>query len=303
MQKHMLERETILIVALGLGVLTGWLSSAEAVIIIKIADVQNGVAVVQGSKAAANAPIWWEDALVTQANKGGNFAFQGPVPADCVGSLAEGNPPGAAIDVALAHCPPVSSAPAPVPPTGQTQCWDAAGMEIPCAGTGQDGAIQAGVPVPSPRFTDQGNGTVLDNLTGLIWLKQADCFPGDGNGLTWTGALQAANALASPSCGLSDGSVEGNWRLPNRNEFQSLLDLGFAVPPISNAAGTGKWAEDNAFLGVQMSSYWTSTTIPTTISSPENAARAWNVHLADGQTTGTPKGSISGHVWPVRGPE
>jgi hypothetical protein len=40
---------------------------------------------------------------------------------------------------------------------------------------GDDGDIQAGVPFPIPRFTDQGDGTVKDNLTHLIWLKNANC--------------------------------------------------------------------------------------------------------------------------------
>src|SRR5215510_3669335 len=60
-----------------------------------------------------------------------------------------------------------------VPQTGQTRCLDAAGSPINCAGTGQDGAIQAGVPSPSPRFSDMNDGTVKDNLTNLIWLKNA----------------------------------------------------------------------------------------------------------------------------------
>jgi len=121
MPKHMLPLGAVLIVVLGLCGLTGLLSSAEAVITIKSASVQNGVAVVEGGNAARSASMYWEGALVTQANNGGNFAFQGFVPADCVGSLHEGDP-AAAIAVALANCGPVSEAPAPVPQTGQTQC-------------------------------------------------------------------------------------------------------------------------------------------------------------------------------------
>jgi hypothetical protein len=165
MQKHMRNLEVVLMVVLGLCVLAGVRSSAEAVIVVRSAAVQNGVAVVEGGNAARGAPISWEGALVTQANNGGNFAFQGVVPADCVGSLHEGNP-AAAIDVALANCGPVSEAPAPVPQTGQTASYAA----------GDDGDIQAGVPWPVPRFTDNGNGTVRDNLTGLIWLKNASCL-------------------------------------------------------------------------------------------------------------------------------
>jgi hypothetical protein len=32
-----------------------------------------------------------------------------------------------------------------------------------------------GVAWPNPRFTDNSDGTVTDNLTGLIWLKNANC--------------------------------------------------------------------------------------------------------------------------------
>ena len=41
---------------------------------------------------------------------------------------------------------------------------------------GDDGDLQKGVMWPVPRFTDNGSGTVTDNLTGLIWLKDANCF-------------------------------------------------------------------------------------------------------------------------------
>jgi hypothetical protein len=192
MQKHLLRWESMLMMALGLWILMGWLSSAEAVITIKSAEVVNGAAVVQGGNAARGADIFWEGVQVTQANNGGNFAFQGEVPTDCVGRLEDGVPADA-VDVALANCTPVppSEFPAPVPQTGQTQCWDAAGSPITCEGTGQDGDIQAGVDWPSPRFTDQGNGTVQDNLTGLIWLKESLC----ADLQRWPDAMALANAL------------------------------------------------------------------------------------------------------------
>ena len=61
-----------------------------------------------------------------------------------------------------------------LPKTGQTTCWDTIGNVIPCPGTGQDGEIQAGVAWPSPRFNDNGNGTVTDKLTGLMWTQNAN---------------------------------------------------------------------------------------------------------------------------------
>jgi hypothetical protein len=63
-----------------------------------------------------------------------------------------------------------------LPKTGQTTCYDSDGNVISCEGTGQDGDIRAGVAWPTPRFTDNRDGTMSDNLTGLMWLKDADCF-------------------------------------------------------------------------------------------------------------------------------
>ena len=168
---------------------------------------------------------------------------------------------------------------ADVPKTGQTLCWNESGTVIDCSGTGQDGAFQNGVSV-SPRFTDNVNGTVKDNLTGLIWLKNANCFGYQ----TWTSALSVSNTLASGSCGLTDGSAAGDWRLPNRKELESLLDLGrsnFALPP------------GHPFSDVQCCSYWSSTSLP------DFPCTAWSVDLSYG-TVDIGGKTAPYHVWPVR---
>ncbi|HOP46380.1 MAG TPA: DUF1566 domain-containing protein [Desulfobacteraceae bacterium] len=73
----------------------------------------------------------------------------------------------------------------------------------------------------TPRFTDNGNGTVTDNMTGLIWMKNARCTEFYFNDTTgknqrnWNNALTAANNLSAGYCGLTDGSSSGDWRLPN----------------------------------------------------------------------------------------
>jgi hypothetical protein len=160
--------------------------------------------------------------------------------------------------------PPAVAKPALVEVTGQTECFDTSGNLIDCssaAGTGQDGDIQAGVPFPTPRFIDRGNGTVKDNLTNLIRLKNANCST--INPANWATALSNANSLANGQCGLSDGSVAGDWRLPNVKELQSLIDFGFSNPALSNAAGTAKWTEGNTFSGVLSTPYWSSTTART----------------------------------------
>ncbi len=122
--------------------------------------------------------------------------------------------------------------------------------------TGDDGTWQKGASV-SGRFVDNGNGTVTDRLTGLIWLKEAQCttfFSGDVTGTnnrSWAPAIAAANQLASPYCGLSDGSKAGDWRLPNRKELISLIDDARFQPALPI----------DCPLVLPNAYYWSSTTV------------------------------------------
>jgi uncharacterized protein DUF1566 len=183
---------------------------------------------------------------------------------------------------------------APVPETGQTECWETnlttlTSTLIACAGTGQDGESQAGVPLPTPRFVKNDNGTVTDRLTGLIWLQQANCF----GAVLWPDALMAAKSLASGDCELTDGSQEGDWRLPNARELHSLINFDF-VPTLSNTTGTAPWTDGDPFFAVQLAGYWSSTTVP---GSPYGALA---VQMASGQISGGIKRDPV-YVWPVRG--
>jgi hypothetical protein len=170
------------------------------------------------------------------------------------------------------------------------------------------------------RFVDCGNGTIRDMNTGLIWLKDASCADmpeTDASGLAadWDGAKAAAAALKDGICGLADGSVPGQWRLPEIGEFcsedsptptagecpaasatDSLLNTNFSPFALSNAAGLGGWTTDgDAFVGVQ--------TLPSAIiwSATEMVDPfAWAVSFATGSVDFHPKGT-GGFVWPVRG--
>jgi hypothetical protein len=133
------------------------------------------------------------------------------------------------------------------------------------------------------RFTDNGDGTVTDNVTGLIWLQDASGFGPDFT--AWPVALTFANSLSSGECGLTDGSVEGDWRLPNVNELHSLIDPRQSNPALS--AG-------HPFSGVQSRQHWTSTTLDV------GTASAWLVDLNNGWVNYNFKGGAS-YVWPVRG--
>jgi hypothetical protein len=189
-------------------------------------------------------------------------------------------------------------APARVGETGQKTCHDEAGTVIACAGTGQDGDIQPGVAWPEPRFVDNTDGTVTDMLTGLVWLKNANCATG---AMTWQTGLDFANSLYDGSvghnggdCGLTDTSVAGAWRLPSVNELQSLIDYEYFSPALSNAAGTGQWTEGDVFAGVQSSVYWSSTSFAL------YSSVAWGVYLAPGLVYSYDKADAY-DVWPVRG--
>ena len=106
---------------------------------------------------------------------------------------------------------------------------------------GDDGDIQAGVGITYLRFRDNGDGTLTDTMTGLVWMKAADCIDG-----TWADAVAQAQALGNGTCGLTDGSKPGDWRMPNRSEMQSLEDR-----MVNNEAdfmnATYVWRSDAAF--------------------------------------------------------
>ncbi len=158
---------------------------------------------------------------------------------------------------------------------------------------GEDGALQKGVAWPNPRFTDNSNGTVTDNLTGLIWLKNAnagnDCAGADVGTETWANALASAAA-----CNTAAYAGYTDWRLPNVREMQSLIHYGFYNPAVPNTAGTGQWTAGYPFTGVQSNFYWTSTTYAGLYSS------AWTVYLLDAAVAAYDK-SNTFYVWPVRG--
>ena len=140
---------------------------------------------------------------------------------------------------------------------------------------GSDASLQLGAPLASPRFIDNGDGTLHDTVTGLTWLKQADCIQ-----QTWSGALGAVNALASGQCGLTDGSTAGQWRLPNRNELLSLSDRAPTFPQASyfnGQAGSGPAVTGPVIFGnfIVSEYYWTST------SYAPDTTQAWTVYSCD----------------------
>ena len=153
---------------------------------------------------------------------------------------------------------------APVPRTGQITSYR----------DGDDGSYQMGVPWPAPRFTDHGDGTVTDNLTGLMWTKSANI---DGE-KTWNDAIDWCNTLTHG--GHSD------WRLPNRRELLSLLDKEEYGPELPDG---------HPFTNVQNSDYyWSSSTYAS------STGESWFVHIGYGYSWYDDKTDTS-YAWAVRG--
>jgi len=192
------------------------------------------------------------------------------------------------------------------PKTGQARS-DAAG---------DDGALLKGVDWPVPRFTahvdnngdgdctDEGetcNGTVTDNLTGLIWLRNVNC---PNSVRDWSTALSDVTQLNTngtmngSNCGdtSNGGSHQTDWRLPNVRELRSLIHYGVISPAVPNTAGTGQWTtEGDPFTGVTSSYYWSATTYTGDMSN------AWIVSFYDGHDLPALKTREEFYVWPVRG--
>ena len=171
--------------------------------------------------------------------------------------------------------------------TGQTRCYDTAGIEIVCTGSGQDAELRSGAPIPTPRFLDNANGTVTDRLTGLIWLKNANCAVVSPK--TFDDALTSVATLASGACGLSDGSKAGEWRVPNRTELLSLIDRSKSNPALLIG---------HPFDNVVNDMYRTSTSY-----AGGSGNMAWTVHLGGGFANGYYGNGYKNNlisVWPVR---
>ncbi len=175
--------------------------------------------------------------------------------------------------------------------TGQTKCYDELGQTITCAGTGLDGELQAGVAWPVRRFTIQGDGAVLDNLTHLEWTRYThtpgpgSCNP--GGQLTWLEALDYVKCLNGAGyLGHSD------WRLPNRKELLSLVDFSRHHPALPSG---------HPFADMQIGAeYWTSDTYYECEGYQNAYAFEW--YMVEGNSGGMNKGEGTfDYAWPVRG--
>jgi len=195
-----------------------------------------------------------------------------------LGNLFLGKPP---------QLPPLcASSRTGLPDTGQNQCFDCEGNSVPCKScvgepracqgfdepflSLQDSMQRTGCANDASRFTDNGDGTVTDNCTGLQWLQDTGETPDDNldghpDPVTWCKAMEFCQDLVF--AGHSD------WRLPNVRELQSLVDYGRLAPMI---APEFQLAGNPTAEGQSVYDYWTST------SWIEQPKRAFGVNFSFG---------------------
>ena len=178
--------------------------------------------------------------------------------------------------------------------TGQAGCYDANGTGISCAGTGQDGEFQKGL---VRRYTDNGDGTITDTKTGLMWEKKDDNNVGGihdkDNMYPWAPAFSVFIATLNSGSGFAGYT---DWRLPNINELQSIASYGTlspAVDPVFNTSCAAGCTVTTCSCTV-VNGYFSATTDLGLTSS------AWAVDFFDGRVFAGIKG-LDGYMRAVRG--
>lgn len=170
-------------------------------------------------------------------------------------------------------------------------------------------------PVGAGYYFNCGNGTVTDLRTGLVWLRDAECF----SGMNWVDAMATVSGLSDLDCdgtegvecdcGLEDGSSPGEWRLPSRKEWKAMVadavSSGCLGPSLTADIGAPCWSPGCvttggcSFLNVPFDNegswYWSSSTHTL------DPRDAWWVNLYAGDVDFDSKTGSNLRVWPVRG--
>lgn len=120
----------------------------------------------------------------------------------------------------------------------------------------------------SKNFTDNGDGTITDNVTGLMWQK---CSCGQNNDAACSGSAGFYNwDQASSICGSLTLGGHTDWWLPDVRELFSIVDFAYNYPTINTTY----------FPNTMPFYYWSST------ASASNPSIAWPVYFNGGYITG-----------------
>lgn len=168
--------------------------------------------------------------------------------------------------------------------TGQTSCYDPAGDPVSCTGRTQDASLGFG---SDRSFVDNGNGTITDLATGLMWEKLSN----DGGVHDVDAVYTWADAFSTKIAALNSAGFGGfnDWRLPNRFELQTLVNLG-AHDPATHTAFRSACGAGCTVLNCSCTAsdyYWTST------SWHEIPNQAWQVLFEVGHEEWSTKSSTA----------
>lgn len=137
---------------------------------------------------------------------------------------------------------------------------------------------------PAVRFSDQGDGTLIDNKSGLMWLKDSQCF----GKRKWGGTFQAIERLNKyphrVGCKEYTKRYE-DWQLPDIATLAELTDGASGNP--------ADWLTLQGAANVQARDYWSVT------ENPLNIYYSWAFNFNQGTPRNYAK-SFPLFVWPVR---
>jgi len=183
--------------------------------------------------------------------------------ATCNGGLDTCNTTSTQCQADLTACRSQSAAQA-FPATGQTTCWDTDGNPIACSGTGQDGQQRVGSAL---AYVDNGDGTITDLNTHLMWEKKSD---DDGlhdkdTKYTWANAFNVFIAALNDGGGFAGHT---DWRLPNVRELHSIVNYENASPAVSAEFNSNCGDSSSGNVGCSVTAcsctrpdyYWASST-------------------------------------------
>ena len=173
----------------------------------------------------------------------------------------------------------------PVVDTGQTACYDDNGDEISCPASGEAFAGQdAQYDGNQMSYTDNGDGTITNNATGLMWQQTPD-----NQGLSRPEAVAYCESLEL--AGYDD------WRIPTLKELFSISDFSEGWPYLNtnyfDLAGTSVSKDEQ---------YWADDYVGTTVEGGSEAA--FGVNHGTGHIKAYPanvSGPMGNYVRAVRG--
>ncbi len=145
-----------------------------------------------------------------------------------------------AASMALAGPPTdVIGPPVHLPATGQTETFPASSRDGRSLPVFDDGRVRAGAPL---SYRDNGDGTVTDLNTALVWEKKCTgCeglhdvgarFPWSADGETETVWDWLAGVNSEDGRGLAGYT---DWRIANVTELLGIVDYGAVDPAVSGA--------------------------------------------------------------------